>query len=136
MTAYLIVAAVLTLSGCRHAVQQAATPEPYAGFRQDVSVLRDTAQASTADPSIRGSSAKASQAARRVFTQVEFTGKTKTEVLDLLGDPKTISSYGVAAAPGGHTPLVYRFDSGYGGWEYTLHFTNGVVTRVEEQSLD
>ena len=54
----------------------------------------------------------------------------------MLGDPKTVSSYGIAAQPGENTPLVYRFDSGFGGGQYTLHFTNGVVAKVEEQGLD
>ncbi len=98
--------------------------------------MRDTAPASTADPTLRGSSAQACSAARRVFTRIDFIGKPKAEVLEMLGDPKTVSSYGIAAQPGENTPLVYRFDSGFGGWQYTLQFTNGVVEKVEEQGLD
>ena len=137
LAAFVLAVSVLAFFGCRPAAQQpVAPPEPYAGFKQDVSVVRDTAPASTGDPSLRGSSAKASAAARRIFAQVDFAGKSKAEVLNLLGDPKTLSSYGVAAEPGQDTPLVYRFDSGYGGWQYTLHFTNGVVSRLEKQSLE
>lgn len=137
ITVCFTVAIAFALSSCRPGTPpQTVAGEPYPEFKQDVAVLRDTAPASTQDPTIRGSSGKASAAAHRIFTQVDFVGKTKAEVLDLLGDPKTISSYGVAAEPGQNSPLVYRFDSGYGGGQYTLHFTNGVVTRLEEQSLE
>ena len=127
----------LVFAGCTKPIQRQHTEqEPYAGFKQDVALLRDTAPASTTDITLRGSSAEASLAARRVFTQIDYVGKSKAEILAILGDPKTVSSYGIAAQPGENTPLVYRFDSGYGGWQYTLHFTNGVVFRFKEEGFD
>ena len=127
----------LAFSGCTRDVHREQTiREPYSGFGKDVLLLRDTAPASTEDQTLRGSSAQASLAARRVFTRIDYIGKPKAEVFAMLGDPKTVSSYGIAAQPGENTPLVYRFDSGFGGWQYTLHFTNGVVAKVEEQGLD
>lgn len=134
-----ILFAALLLAGCQGTVSpRAVMTEPYDGFMQDLAMLRDTASVSANDPDsrFRGSSSKAIAAARRVFTQGNLLRKTKEKVLALLGDPKTISTYGVAAKPGKDSPLVYRFDSGYGGWVYTLHLVNGTVTRIEEQGMN
>jgi hypothetical protein len=38
-------------------------------------------------------------------------------------------------AKGQDSPMVYRFDSGYGGWQYTLRFKEGKVTRLETAGL-
>ena len=38
------------------------------------------------------------------------------------------------AAPDG--PLTYRFDSGFGGWEYVIEFRDGRVSAVRERGLD
>ena len=112
--------------------QQALSPYPE--FRSDLHALRDTTK--LPNPELRASSAKACQAARRVFTKTQFEGMTKADVLTLLGDPKTISDYGIAAGTEVDAPLTYRFDSGLGGWQYTLVFSNGVVLELREEGLN
>jgi hypothetical protein len=87
-------------------------------------------------PPIKASSAEAGSAARRLFTKVPFVGMSREQVLRILGDPKTISDYGIAAAETPDSSLSYRFDSGYGGWEYILHFQDGHVTRLDQLSID
>lgn len=87
-------------------------------------------------PPLNASSAEAGSAARRLFTKVPFVGMSREQVLSILGDPKTISDYGIAAAETPDSSLSYRFDSGFGGWDYILHFQGGRVTRLEQQGID
>ncbi len=137
ITVYSVVATALILSSCRpEAPQQNRAESPYPQLAQDAAALRDTMPLPSPQNRTLASSTDACMAARRIFTKYEFVGKSRAHVLDLLGDPQSISSYGVSAQPQPDAPLVYRFDSGFGGWEYTLNFTNGVVARFETQSLD
>ena len=71
-----------------------------------------------------------------MFSKVDFRGMAKAEVLRLLGDPKTISAYGVPMAAGDDAPIVYRYDTGFGGCQYTLRFKRGRVTKLQTQGLD
>ena len=79
---------------------------------------------------------KACQAAFRLFRTFNFVGLTRERVLAILGDPKTISDYGIAAAPTPDSPLTYRFDSGLGGWDYVIEFRRGIVTTVKKNGLN
>ena len=106
----------------------------YDGVVRDIQLLRKTIPISM--PVINASSDEAIQAAMRVFGNIDFVGMTKDQVLELLGDPATISDYGVPAEPGQDKPLVYRFDCGEDGVEYTFAFENGKVVAVEELGMD
>src|SRR2546421_4765864 len=88
---------------------QAATPELYPGFRQDVASLRKTSRLNPQSPN--ASSAEACRAADQIFRTAPLVGKTRAEVLQWLGDPRTVSDYGVPAGTGENSPLVYRIDS-------------------------
>ena len=82
------------------------------------------------------SPAEAIAAAHRIFSNIPFKEMTKARVLDLLGDPKTISDYGQPGAPDPDSPLVYRFGTGRGGVQYTLCFKNGRVQEVHKVPLE
>jgi len=112
----------------------AAEVPPYEGYEQDRALLRDTYQLT--NPPLKASSGEATTAAHRLFNKITFKGLTRKRVLAILGDPKTISDYGIAAAPTPDSPLNYRFDTGFGGWDYVIEFRHGIVTAVKENSLD
>lgn len=110
-----------------------------ADFQADLAMLRQTTplpeHRAPGVPS-HASSGQAISAASRVFAQFPGVGMTRSHVLQVLGDPKTISGYGVAAKDGPDAPLVYSFDTGFGGVQFTIHFKDGFVTRVESQTLE
>ena len=108
--------------------QQATSPYP--AFAADLRLLRDHNIEAAGDLQIAVSSDEAISAARRIFSKVTFLYKTKKEVLQILGDPKTISSYGVSMKESSPDVLIYRFDSGFGGCDYQLKLTNNIVTSV------
>jgi hypothetical protein len=91
--------------------------------------LRGTPDA-THGPNPRASTDRAINAASRVFNTVELTGKTKDEVIALLGDPKTssASTYNFPFWPAPRGSLVYRFDCGMYGWQFNVAF--GLRDRV------
>jgi hypothetical protein len=112
-------------------------PEPYPGFKADRALLRKQVahKAKDGGPDTRASSAEACQAAQRVFARVSFLFRTRDEVLLLLGDPATVSDYNAPAGKDPAGPLVYVFDSGLGGLQYTLAFDkHGTVVRVQVDS--
>ena len=129
---------VLILSSCERTQPSSSTHTDtsayYVGFEKDRESIRATMNLTS--PPLKASSAEAGSAARRLFTKVPFVGMRREQVLSILGDPKTISDYGIAAAETPDSSLAYRFDSGYGGWGYILHFQDGRVTRIEEQGID
>lgn len=106
----------------------------YEGYERDRVLIRSTYRMSA--PMVNASSGEAVQAAQRIFKNVRLVGLSRAQVLAILGDPKTISGYGVAADTAADSPLTYRFDSGFGGWEYVIRFAKGVVTQVDQNSLD
>jgi len=106
----------------------------YEGYERDRVLIRSTYR--LLESKINASSGEAGQAAQRIFKNIRFVGLTRQQVLGILGDPKTISDYGIAADGAADSPLTYRFDSGFGGWEYTLRFAKGVVTQVDERGLN
>jgi hypothetical protein len=70
----------------------------------------------------RSSTDRAINAASRVFNTVELVGKTREEVVRLLGDPKASSDsiYNFPFWPAPKDALVYRFDSGAYGWQFNV----------------
>jgi hypothetical protein len=77
---------------------------------------------------------RAIAAAQRVFAALPLIGMTRQEVVAVLGEPAE------SIAPSGSPVrgrLNYRFDGGYGGWEYLLTIDqHSRVTKVIESSLD
>lgn len=134
----LFVTSVLILSACERtppgSSPQADTSAYYEGFEKDRVSIRTTANLTS--PPLKASSADAGSAARRLFAKVPFVGMSREQVLSILGDPKTISDYGITAAETPDSSLSYRFDSGFGGWDYILHFQAGRVTRLEQQGIN
>ena len=107
--------------------------ETYKGYSVDRDLLRDTIEIAIAAPSekkIKASSEKAIQAAQRLFSNVSFLFKKRSEVIEILGDPATLSDYGIKNQAKEDSDLVYLFDSGFGGAQYTLKFRNGGVWAV------
>jgi hypothetical protein len=85
-------------------------------------------------PNPRSSTDRAINAASRVFNTVELIGKTRDEVVKLLGDPKTSSDsiYNFPFWPARQGSLVYRFDCGAYGWQFNLVLgDDGRVREVE-----
>jgi len=88
----------------------------------------------THGPNPRSSTDRAINAASRVFNTVELGGKTRNEVVALLGDPKASSDsiYKFPFWPAPNGSLVYRFDSGAYGWQFNVVFGgDGMVREVE-----
>jgi hypothetical protein len=123
----------LVLLGAREADGEDAPSAPYKGFEADRVLIRKTVRIK---PSLNASSPEAIQASLRIFERVPFLFKTREEVLKLLGDPSTISGYGKRAGPDPDSPLVYVFDSGYGGSQYTIGFLGGKVNRVQVDPMN
>lgn len=109
------------------AVEADEPSAPYKKFEADRVLIRKTVRLK---PSLNASSPEAIAASVRIFERVAFLFKTREEVLKLLGDPATISSYGKRAGSDPDSPLVYVFDSGYGGFQYTIGFEGGKVNRI------
>lgn len=107
---------------------------PYAGYPQDRALLRDTYR--YPELALNASSGEACQAAARLFSKVTFVGLSRERVLAILGDPKTLSDYGIAQTPGPDSPLKYRFDTGFGGCEYVIEFHAGVAVSLKTNNID
>ena len=132
---WIVAALLLVAVGCGSEKTEEPVAEDrfYEGFEQDLQLLRHTQNiARPGEPPRMASTFEAMEAAQRVFQRVDFVGMTKDQVLDLLGDPATISVYGSPAEPGPNEPLIYLFDVGFGGVRYTLPFEDGKVVSVEE----
>lgn len=75
--------------------------------------------------------------ASRVFNSVELVGRTREEVIALLGDPQTRrpgGRYNFPFHPAGGGDLVYRFDTGNYGWQFNVQFGwNGRCSGVERE---
>ncbi len=87
-----------------------------------------------AGPNPRASTDRAINAASRVFHTVGLAGKTRGEVVALLGDPKQSSDsvYNFPFWPAPPGALVYRFDSGAYGWQFNVLFgADGRVAGIE-----
>jgi hypothetical protein len=90
----------------------------------------------THGPNPRASTVRAINAAHRVFNTVELVGKTREEVIALLGDP-TSSSDSLYRSPYAFWPhppdvMVYSFTNGAYGWQFNIAFDReGRVNNVE-----
>ena len=118
---------------------QVNAEEVYKGFEEDCKSLRQTMKIPSGDPNLGGkfvvSSPEATKAAKRLFSKISFLHKTRKEVISILGDPATISEHGVKALEGKDAKLVYRFTSGYSGYEYEIGFLNDVVYSVRVYTI-
>jgi len=111
-------------------------PKAYKEFADDLKLLRKTYLLTNGDGSkINASSGEAIEAAVRIFKNVAFVGMTREQVLRILGDPKTISDYGVATGNKPDDSFFYRFDHGFGGVEYVLRFKDGKVIKLDAGGL-
>lgn len=75
-------------------------------------------------------------AADRVFNTAILVGKTREDIIDLLGDPRTSnnSQYNFSFWPAPKTALVYRFDCGSYGWQFNIIFDRQAkVKKVDRQ---
>ena len=111
----------------------------YPGFRADQKVLAKTVTlkvTSATQKTVDASSAEACAASRRVFERISFLFKQRQDVLALLGEPSTISDYNRKAVDKPDAPLVYVFDSGFGGWQYTLTFVRGTCVGIVAEVLE
>lgn len=115
-------------------ITRAEEAPPYPGYPQDRVLLRNTYRIPA--PVTNASSGEACQAAARLFSKVTFVGLSRERVLAILGDPKTLSDYGVAQSPEPDSPLKYRFDTGFGGCEYVIEFRAGVAVNFKKISLN
>lgn len=112
-------------------------PEMYAGFKADQTLLRKHVihKGNNGGKDTKASAGEACHAAQRIFSRVPFLFRTREEVLRLLGDPATISDYNEPAGKDPANPLVYVFDTGFGGLQYTIGFDKqGNVIRVQVDS--
>jgi hypothetical protein len=90
-------------------------------------------------PNQQGSSERAVKAAGRVFSTLPLVGMTRQQVLETLGDPKTSSDsiYNFPFYPPTPGALVYRFDTGSGGWQFDLVLNDhDVVTKVVTRGIE
>lgn len=76
------------------------------------------------EPAKKASSDRATQAAYRVFSSIQFVGMTRQQVIQLVGDPQRSndSIYNFPYYPTAKDKLVYRFDTGFGGWQFNFSF--------------
>ena len=105
------------------------------GLTRDLRSIRKTVELPS-DPPVQASSKEASEAAARVLERLNFVGMSKENVLWILGDPATVSDYGIKAEAGADKPLIYRISNGLGGIDYYLVFQNGLVVRVDKQGVN
>lgn len=83
----------------------------------------------------RASTDRAIKAAERVFNSVELAGKSRDEVIAILGDPKTSnnSMYNFPFWPAPPGSLVYRIDCGSYGWQFNVLFDEADRVRDVER---
>jgi len=82
---------------------------------------------------VHSSTREAIWAASRVFNTVSLVGRTREEIIELLGNPKTSNNsvYNFPFFPVAEGTLVYRFDTGAYGWQFNVEFNEkGKAQRV------
>jgi hypothetical protein len=92
-------------------------------IRADIKLMWQTVPMS-GERGKRASSERAIEAAHRVFTTVPLVGLSRQEIIQLLGDPRKSSDsiYNFPFYPAARSQLVYRFDTGSGGWQFNFTF--------------
>jgi hypothetical protein len=87
----------------------------------------------------RASTHRAQAAAKRYFESTNLIGKTRSEIVQLIGDPVTSndSMYNFPFYPVAQGVMVYRFDTGCYGWQFNIHFEpSGKAIRVETLGIE
>ena len=102
---------------------------------QDLTLLRQTIILPQKPP-VRASSGEAVKAASRIFDRLDFVGMSKKHVLWILGDPATISDYGLKAGTKIDDPLIYCISTGLFGTEYKIEFKKGYVSKIQKIGLE
>ncbi|HVS73454.1 MAG TPA: hypothetical protein VHQ47_19680 [Phycisphaerae bacterium] len=84
------------------------------------------------------STQRAVDAASRVFNSIDLIGLSREQVMARLGDPRTSSNsiYNFPFYPAPGDDLVYRFDTGAGGWQFNIHFSSGKVSSVDRLGIE
>jgi len=114
--------------------EESSLPSPYEEFEADRGRLRKTVRLESTGR--QASSPEAVQAAHRFFAHVSFAGKKRDEVLKILGDPQTISDYGVPMEDDPNSPLIYRFDTGSGGVDYAVFFKRNRAVKIISKAFE
>jgi len=109
--------------------------EFYPGFAADLRTMRQT-QRGIDGGSSPWSTGEAIAAAQRIFAHFPEVGVSRRRVLEVLGEPNRIGIHGVETGDDRDAPLVYCFDTGFGGIQFTIHFENDRVSRIEPQPLE
>jgi hypothetical protein len=110
--------------------------ELYRGYKADQALLRKHEIIKNDGKEIRVSSGEACEASVRIFSHISFLFRTRAEVLELLGDPAIVSDYNKPVSKDPSSPLVYIFDTGYGGWKYTISFDKQSTPQVNLVQVD
>lgn len=130
---FLIAFLLLLGAGCTSATDanpSSSDPAARSGdVERDVKIMWETQPlkvnaGSSAGANPQASTDRAINAASRVFNIVVLVGKTRDEVMQLLGDPRgsSKSAYNFPFGPAPTGALVYRFDSGAYGWQFNVIF--------------
>ena len=84
----------------------------------------------------RASTGRATKAAKRFFDRTDLRGKTREEIVSLTGDPRKSSDsiYKHPFHPIERSVMVYRFDTGFYGWQFNIYFgDDNRATHIEHK---
>lgn len=127
------------LYGCESPDVTVVRPAPQpADLPRDIPRMWETGPLAS-EPGEQASTREAVAAADRVFNTLELRGKTRSGVIALLGHPKhsSRSRYNFPFYPAPKEALVYRFDTGAGGWQFNVLFDHqGKVREVERHGIE
>jgi len=87
----------------------------------------------------RASTERAQVAAKRFFDAHDLRGKTREEIIAIVGNPTNAndSVYNVPFYPVEPGTLVYRFDTGSHGWQFNITFgPDGHATCVAHRGIE
>lgn len=112
----------------------AAEPPKFTdAIRADIQLMRERVSVPGGTGAVYASE-RAIAAAQRVFATLPLTGLTRQDVIAVLGEPH--ESIVPSGSPS-RGQLTYRFDGGYGGWEYLLTLDeHGRITKVTRNGID
>jgi hypothetical protein len=103
----------------------------YEGFTKDKELLFDTHFIE--DQQLIVSSKKAFKAANRIFTQIDFVGLSKEDVIDLLGAPEKMNSFAEAADEVAENTLVYVLHDGAKEERWVFELEHDLVTGLQDK---
>ena len=111
----------------------AEPPKVTDAIRADIQLMRERVSLPGGTGAVYASE-RAIAAAQRVFATLPLIGMTRQEIIAVLGEPS--KSMAPSDSPG-RGQLTYRFDNGYGGWEYVLTLdVHPRVTKVTRNGID